>query len=150
MLSFIKTSFRDVADRDYIAARILYRHDLKLQFLWSSLQAIEKYLKSVLLFNGRSAKGYGHDLEKLFSALPKEIPDINFDFPADVEDFVRYLAKFGANRYFDNPFGPLWRSLGVLPKNWTAPSRDSALPVRQRPCRHDGTTIALSFRAHYV
>jgi hypothetical protein len=40
----MSAALRDVADEDYIAARALYRIRLDRQFLWSALQAIEKYL----------------------------------------------------------------------------------------------------------
>lgn len=55
-------SFRDQADRDYIAARLACRHELFPQFLWSSHQAIEKYLKAILLYNRIKANQVGHDL----------------------------------------------------------------------------------------
>ena len=40
---FATRSFRDMADMDYIAARSAYRLELYPQFMWSGLQAIEKY-----------------------------------------------------------------------------------------------------------
>jgi len=49
--NFATRSFRDTGDGDYIAARLAYRAQLIPQFLWSSLQAIEKYLKCVLVLN---------------------------------------------------------------------------------------------------
>lgn len=42
---FAARSFRDVADRDYVAARLACRAGLMPQFLWSAQQAFEKYLK---------------------------------------------------------------------------------------------------------
>lgn len=54
--TFAKDVFRKQADCDYVAARSNYRLRLREQFLWSSLQAIEKYLKAILLFNGISAR----------------------------------------------------------------------------------------------
>ncbi|MDP3612625.1 MAG: HEPN domain-containing protein, partial [Rubrivivax sp.] len=62
--SFATQSFRDQADRDYIAARLACRYELMPQFLWSSQQAIEKYLKAILLYNRVAAPKVGHDLEK--------------------------------------------------------------------------------------
>lgn len=50
--------FRKQADYDYISARANYRMRLRQQFLWSAQQAVEKYLKATLLFNGRSARYY--------------------------------------------------------------------------------------------
>lgn len=43
---YIQESFRDMADKDYIAARVSYRYGLAYPFLWLALQAIEKYLKA--------------------------------------------------------------------------------------------------------
>ena len=48
---FAIRSFRDVADNDYIAARLAYRAHLPGQFLWSCEQAIEKYLKFILFLS---------------------------------------------------------------------------------------------------
>ncbi|MBU0482592.1 MAG: hypothetical protein KKG47_15985 [Proteobacteria bacterium] len=59
---FAIRSFRDVADSDYIAARMAYRAQLVQQFLWSGLQAMEKYLKCILLLNRIKAKNVRHDL----------------------------------------------------------------------------------------
>ena len=60
--NFAIRSFRDVADYDYISARMLYRAKLVPQFLWSSLQSIEKYLKCILLLNRIKANKVGHNL----------------------------------------------------------------------------------------
>ena len=48
---FAVRSFRDIGDGDYIAARMACRAQMVTQFLWSSQQAIEKYLKCILLLN---------------------------------------------------------------------------------------------------
>jgi len=58
---FATRSFRDLADQDYITARIAYRKEFEQQFRWCALQALEKYLKAILIFNSVSAKGLGHD-----------------------------------------------------------------------------------------
>ncbi len=55
---------RDLADKDYISARMSYRVDLTDQFLWSGLQALEKYLKATLLFNNLSTLKLSHHLDK--------------------------------------------------------------------------------------
>ena len=44
--------FRDAADEDFLFARIAARRAMHHQFAWSSQQAIEKYLKTVVLING--------------------------------------------------------------------------------------------------
>ncbi|HAX41123.1 MAG TPA: HEPN domain-containing protein [Bryobacteraceae bacterium] len=42
-------TFRDTADGDYISARLAFRAACYEQFLWSAQQAIEKYLKCILV-----------------------------------------------------------------------------------------------------
>ncbi|MBD5749812.1 HEPN domain-containing protein, partial [Citrobacter freundii] len=44
-----KRSFRDMADQDYLTARVCFKNNLPFQFLWMSQQAIEKYIKCILL-----------------------------------------------------------------------------------------------------
>jgi HEPN domain-containing protein len=99
---FATRSFRDLADQDYIAARIAYRNELDQQFLWNSLQAVEKYLKAILLYNGRSSKGIKHDIVKGLE-LVSAIGDIQFGLPDDVISYIRYLNNYGANRYLVHP-----------------------------------------------
>lgn len=48
---FAKRCFRNMADRDYVHARLAYRSKLVSQFLSSSLHCLEKYAKAILLFN---------------------------------------------------------------------------------------------------
>ncbi|MCC5845086.1 MAG: HEPN domain-containing protein [Verrucomicrobia bacterium] len=95
--SFIEYSFRDTADQDYIAARTLYRNQLLGPFLWSSLQAIEKYLKAILLYNERPAKT-GHNTIKALNEV-KKIGEIGFICSTEIEDFLEYLDEQGPNRY---------------------------------------------------
>ena len=101
-MGFVTRSFRDIADKDYLAARILYKVELGPQFLWSAHQAIEKYLKAIILYNDLSTKKIGHNLEKAFKQLDT-IKEITFDFPNDIEDFIKYLNQQGNNRYFEKP-----------------------------------------------
>jgi hypothetical protein len=98
----ITMMFRDVADKDYIAARLLFRHDLELQFLWSALQAVEKYLKAILLYNGRNARGLGHSLTRAFDRVCS-IDDVPFQFPTELRAFLQHLENFGQNRYLVMP-----------------------------------------------
>jgi HEPN domain-containing protein len=102
MIDFVNRSFRDMADRDYVAARVLYAQGLGPQFLWAAHQAIEKYLKAILLYSDVSTRDLGHDLEKALDRLAS-IRDIRFDLPDDVRQFVAYLNAEGPNRYFEYP-----------------------------------------------
>lgn len=95
--------FRNVADNDYLSARILFRFGLDHQAYWFSEQAVEKYLKSILLFNELKTKSIGHDLGKALTKV-KEIPNINFELPKDVEEVIMELNNEGNNRYFEYPY----------------------------------------------
>lgn len=108
--TFARAIFRKQADCDYIAARANYRMRLRQQFLWSAHQAMEKYLKAILLFNGRSARyympagaskrrEYGHDLDALIGEIQK-IALLKFEIEPDDQKFLSYLShQGGANRY---------------------------------------------------
>ena len=95
--------FRDVADHDYIAARVLFRLGLIQQAYWSSEQAVEKYLKSILLFNEVSAKNLGHNLSKTLSRIEK-IPNFKMEIPDDVWELIIELNNEGDNRYYEYPY----------------------------------------------
>lgn len=97
---FITKCFRDSADKDYISARLLHRHGLNEQFFWAALQAIEKYLKAILLYNRKSAKKLGHDITKAFARV-LTINDINFKFPKDIDKYLLHIEEQGKNRYFE-------------------------------------------------
>lgn len=100
---FANRSFRDHADQDYIMARIAYRKEFDQQFLWCSLQALEKYLKAILLYNRVSAKGIGHNLVEGLNRV-KQISDLGFSLPSsDTENFIEYISAYGADRYLSHP-----------------------------------------------
>lgn len=99
---FAKRSLRDQGDRDYIAARILHVHHLDTQFLWAASQAIEKYLKAILVFNFTSAKRLGHNLGNALERV-RTIPSLDVQLSTAALDYIRYLDEEGQNRYFDFP-----------------------------------------------
>jgi HEPN domain-containing protein len=108
--TYARNIFRKQADCDYIAARANYRMSLRQQFLWSAHQAIEKYLKAILLFNGQSARFYtdasdnkekefGHNLDALIGEIQK-IAILKFEIEEDNHKFLSYLShQGGENRY---------------------------------------------------
>lgn len=100
--AFGTQSFRDQADRDYIAARLACRHELIPQFLWSSHQSIEKYLKAILLYNRIKANNVGHDLAQAMS-LTKSLP-FELKISNRSRRFIDHLAEVGEFRYIDVPF----------------------------------------------
>lgn len=107
---FASDVFRKQADYDYISARANYRMRLRQQFLWSAHQAVEKYLKAILLFNGRSARFYtpagatkkcefGHALDALVAEV-KNIALFELAIEPEDEKFLSCLSRQGgANRY---------------------------------------------------
>lgn len=100
---FANRSFRDYADQDYIMARIAYRKEFDQQFRWCSLQALEKYLKAILIYNRVSAKGIGHDLVEAVKRV-QNISDLGFALPSsDTETFIEYISTYGADRYLSHP-----------------------------------------------
>lgn len=94
---------RDVADQDYVAARITNRLGLYQSSAWSGLQAVEKYLKAILLYSNRPVKQHrSHDLERLIRDV-ELLPRVGFCLPADSREFAEYLRDQGLNRYSDVP-----------------------------------------------
>lgn len=100
--SFGTQSFRDQADRDYIAARLACRYELFPQLLWSSHQAIEKYLKAILLYNRIKANQVGHDLAQAMS-LTQSLP-FQLKISKRTLKLIDHLAEVGEFRYIDVPF----------------------------------------------
>jgi HEPN domain-containing protein len=96
---FAARSFRNMADRDYIAARLACRAELMPQFLWSAQQAFEKYLKYILLVNRIPAKNVGHDLEKALS-LTENLP-FELELRPESREFIGHVATYGEYRYLE-------------------------------------------------
>ena len=98
---FARRSFRDSADHDYIMARLAYRYECDQQFKWSSLQAKEKYLKAILVFNRVSAKKISHKVALAMSKV-ESINGFDTTIPDDVRKFVQYLEDFAQDRYLSD------------------------------------------------
>ncbi len=97
---FAIRSFRDTGDQDYIAARLSFRSRLIPQFLWQSLQALEKYLKCILVLNRIPAKR-GHDLGELVRAFERVNPfELRLSQPC--RKFIDFLDTYGRHRYFES------------------------------------------------
>lgn len=138
---FINRSFREVADKDYIAARISYRYGLAQQFLWFSQQALEKYLKAILLYNGKPTKNLNHNVMAALSEV-HNIDDIPFKIPKDVEAFVKYVDDYGVNRYFEYPYYLIGHECLQLDKAvWNI--RRYCFQMRSSLKKQDGTVVDL-------
>ena len=99
---FATQSFRDQADRDYLAARLACRCELVPQFLWASQQAIEKYLKAILLYNRIKATDVRHDLIAALNLTQQ----VSFSIRTSdrTQEFIKHLAACGECRYIDVPY----------------------------------------------
>lgn len=95
-------TLRDIADGDYISARVLYKNHCFDQFLYFSHQCLEKYCKATLLFNDvKLSKNLGHDLNSILIKLD-EISV--FDISKDARDFINKLNDTYFSRYLSAPF----------------------------------------------
>jgi len=117
---YAKGCLRDTADRDYVTSRVAYRCGFVQQFLYLAHQAVEKYLKAILLFNSHYAQFKKipliHDLNALYRRV-KERSDLQVDFPEKVDKFIAFLNEVGISRYLDYPL----RTYGddMLTLDWT-------------------------------
>jgi len=100
---FALRSFRDTADRDYVHARLAYRARLVPQFLWTSLHALEKYTKCVLLLNRISSKNIGHQVLSGLDLLSRE-GKFEVVLSEAVKEFVEHLEMNEKIRYFEVPY----------------------------------------------
>jgi len=101
--SFAIRTFRDTADYDYVSARMAWRARLVPQFHWAALQAIEKYLKCILMLNRVPRvknDRLGHNLGKALVRV-----EANLQFPLrlskESREFIVHLDKFGRFRYLE-------------------------------------------------
>jgi len=97
---FAIRSFRDRADEDYISARMSFRAALPNPSLWSSLQAIEKYLKCILLLNRIPCTDARHNLRSALDAINGS-GKIVLDLTPVTIDFINYVNEFGSFRYLE-------------------------------------------------
>lgn len=105
--------FRDTGDGDYIAARLAMRARLHTQYLWAAEQAVEKYLKCILVLNRVNTKDLSHDLERALArvhqtlALELELTDLE-------RSAFNSLVRWNADRYLINSYVIEEHELGAL------------------------------------
>lgn len=97
---FAVRSFRDIADGDYIVARMACRAEMVVQYLWASQQAIEKYLKCILLLERIPAKHVRHDLRAGLAAI-KNSGKVVLHLTKRTQEFIDYLDENGTYRYLE-------------------------------------------------
>ena len=71
--------FRDTGDGDYIAARLAMRARLYPQYLAAAEQAVEKYLKCILMLNRCDTKRLGHRLADAFDDVRTKLSRFRAD-----------------------------------------------------------------------
>ena len=97
---FAIRSFRETADKDYIAARMAYRARLIQPFLWSALHCLEKYVKGILVLN-RVTAHKGHSVLPGIERM-KQHGKFELDLSADTVKFIQKLEDYGAEyRYYE-------------------------------------------------
>jgi len=100
---FATRSFRDTADGDYVAARLAYRARLIPQFLWLSLQSLEKYVKCILVLNRVSAIHRRHEVTPLLNRF-QAARKFDIKLSRSSRSFIEYLDTYGRHRYFETPY----------------------------------------------
>jgi hypothetical protein len=130
--TFAFRSFRDVADADYIAARMAYRAQLPVQFLWASQQALEKYLKCILFIRRVVATSVKHDLGRAMELIA--LAQIPLDLTPRSRKFIDEIDAVGQYRYLEASFFVNWHKIIAL---------DQAVWELRRFCTLDQSVTAL-------
>jgi hypothetical protein len=112
--SIVKELFISTADDNYALARWCFHNNLSVDFFWLAVHCLEKYLKAVLLLNGKSSKRYSHRIVSLYADVKNLVPELlpeNLAKPPDMPsvywreettvDFIERLYRDGNayNRY---------------------------------------------------
>jgi HEPN domain-containing protein len=94
--SIVNELFIKTADENYVVARWCFFEGLDVDFFWLAVHAVEKYLKAVLLLNGRPTKSYGHNIPKLYAAifpLASELLPQNLSKPRQFADNLHWIDE---------------------------------------------------------
>ena len=112
--TIVRELYVHTADENYIVARWATANQLHVDFFWLAVHALEKYMKAVLLMNGRHAKSQHHNIVGLLKEIEGfagELLPIKLEKPAELKivywidlapvQFVEHLYKNGNadNRY---------------------------------------------------
>jgi len=102
--SSLSLSYFSLGYRDYIAARFLLNNNFYLQGLTLASSSVEKYLKALLIFHGRSKKKHLTQLH----ALKEELANCYYDLTQKFDPrFFTLLGKAYKARYYDNLEEPI-------------------------------------------
>ena len=92
--------FKDIADQDYIHARLAHHHKLSTQFLWSSLHCLEKYVKSILLQNKIDGRKIRHEITPAIYKF-ECYTECSLNLSEDVINFIKRLEERARFRYLE-------------------------------------------------
>ena len=111
-------AFRDTADKDYIHARMAYKAALYPQFLWSSLHALEKYAKCILILTRvpkpQKREDYiNHEVNKAIVLLYDRVDII---LSEQTKNFICRLENGAEDRYLGVSWVAQEVELAVLDK----------------------------------
>jgi HEPN domain-containing protein len=73
---------------------------LTTQYLWASQQAVEKYLKCILLLNRIRAEHVRHDLGRALGKIEKS-GKVALNLTEGTREFIKRLDAYGQYRYFE-------------------------------------------------
>lgn len=90
--------FRDTGDGDYIAARLAMRARLYPQYLAAAEQAVEKYLKCILMLNRCDTKRLGHRVADAFADVRSKL-SIDLDLTEVEQGALDNLVRWDFDRY---------------------------------------------------
>ncbi len=100
---FALRSLRETADKDYVHARLAYRSKLVPQFLWSSLHALEKYVKCILVLNRIDATRVKHEVKAGLQRLNAS-GKFKIDLSKPAMSFVDRLEAGARFRYYETSY----------------------------------------------
>lgn len=127
--SIVSDLFTRTADENYITARWCAANGLETDFFWNAVHALEKYMKAVLLANGKPADKYGHDIVKMYDEISKFAADVlptdltrpanlpqDLWLPRTLKGFLEHLYGNGNpdNRYLIYGFAQHYWDLQLL------------------------------------
>ena len=115
LIHYLERHFRTIADKDYISARSNFCMDLPIQFLWAAEQAIEKYLKAIILFCHYSVKDISHELCKAYERAEMALW-FSLDLSEEEISFLNYLNQVSNNRYLQSGYCVVPEQLHLLDK----------------------------------
>jgi HEPN domain-containing protein len=105
--SEIAFSFIELAFRDYIAARYLINNGFLLQGLTLASTTVEKYIKVILVLNGKTKREMQVHLNNI-NKLKIELANCYYDVTKLMDDrFLDILGKIYTIRYYDDIIKPV-------------------------------------------